>query len=73
MHRQRRHGAAPVALVAGFVMFLLAIGYILAASVTRRHASTFAPTDAAGGAGKGTAAPGRPDTLTVDASDPEQW
>jgi hypothetical protein len=49
-------------LLVGFGVFLLVIGYLVAASLTRRAAPTFAPTAAARG-----------DTLTVDATDANRW
>jgi hypothetical protein len=45
-----------------FAAFLVAIGYIVASSLTRRTAPTFAPSLEARG-----------DTLTVDATDGDRW
>ena len=55
-------GRPPALLIAGFVVFLLAMGYLVAASLTRRAAPAFAPTMLARG-----------DTLTVDATDGATW
>ena len=49
-------------LLIGFAVFLVAMGYLVAASLTRRSAPVFAPTVQARG-----------DTLTVDASDANRW
>jgi hypothetical protein len=57
-----RRARTPVPLVLGFAAFLIAMGYLLAASLTRRSAPTFVP-----------AAVARGDTLTVDATDGRAW
>jgi hypothetical protein len=57
-----RGRAAPLPLLIGFGVFLVAMGYLLAASFTRRAAPTFAPTVEARG-----------DTLTIDATDANRW
>jgi hypothetical protein len=57
-----KRGAAPLPLVIGFAVFLIAMGYLVAASLTRRSAPTFAPSVEARG-----------DTLTVDATDAQRW
>jgi hypothetical protein len=68
---RRRAARAPLPLLIGFALFVSALGYILAASLVRRSAASFAPT---------TAARRRPvewtrlgDTLTVDATDGARW
>jgi hypothetical protein len=68
---RRRAARAPLPLLIGFALFVSALGYILAASLARRSAASFAPT----------AAPRRRpvdwtrlgDTLTVDATDGARW
>ncbi|HEV8358326.1 MAG TPA: HmuY family protein [Gemmatimonadales bacterium] len=56
-------------LFGGFGVFLGLLGYLLASSLTRHESAAFAPREAvtprAGGRG--------PDTLTIDARDPERW
>ena len=60
--RRARGAAAPLPLLIGFAVFLVAMGYLLAASVTRRSARTFkAGVEARG------------DTLTVDATHGQAW
>jgi hypothetical protein len=59
---KRKTDRAPTPLVAGFVLFLVAMAYLVTASLTRRVAPTFAPTVEARG-----------DTLTVDATDGAAW
>lgn len=54
---RRKTDRAPAPLLAGFIVFLVAMGYLVAASLTRRVAPTFTPTVEARG-----------DTLTVDAT-----
>jgi hypothetical protein len=54
--------ARPLPLLIGFAVFLVAMGYLVAASFTRRTAPTFAP-----------AVEARGDTLTVDATDGRRW
>jgi hypothetical protein len=60
--RGARGSAAPLPLLIGFGVFVVAMGYLLAASFTRRAAPTFAPTVVARG-----------DTLTIDATDGKAW
>ncbi|MDQ3998311.1 MAG: HmuY family protein [Gemmatimonadota bacterium] len=60
--RGARGSAAPLPLLIGFGVFVVAMGYLLAASFTRRAAPTFAPAVAARG-----------DTLTIDATDGKAW
>jgi hypothetical protein len=57
-----RRAAAPLPLLIGFAVFLVAIGYLVVASLTRRGAPTFAAATEARG-----------DTLTVDATDGQRW
>jgi hypothetical protein len=64
-HRGRvRFGpaVAPLPLVIGFGVFVVAMAYLVTSSLTRRAAPTFAPTVDARG-----------DTLTVDATDADRW
>jgi hypothetical protein len=56
-------------LGAGALLFLAVIAYLVASSLTRRTAPTFAATTEE----RGALARGAVDTLTVDASDPERW
>ena len=57
-----RRGAAPLPLLIGFAVFIVAMGYLIVSSLTRRTALTFAPSVTARG-----------DTLTVDATDGQRW
>jgi hypothetical protein len=57
-----RRAAAPLPLLVGFAVFLVAMAYLVASSLTRRAAPTFAPSLEARG-----------DTLTVDATDGDRW
>lgn len=60
----------PVLLWFGFGVFVLVLGYLVAASLTRRETPTFVPrAPRAGGLNVSSAA----DTATVDTTDPEQW
>ncbi|MFN2567313.1 MAG: HmuY family protein [Gemmatimonadaceae bacterium] len=52
----------PWPLAIGFAVFVVAMGYLVASSLTRRAAPTFAPTLEARG-----------DTLTVDATAADRW
>ena len=54
--------ARPLPLLIGFGVFLVVMGYLVAASFTRRTAPAFAPGPEARG-----------DTLTVDATDGQRW
>jgi hypothetical protein len=58
----------PVLLLLTGVLFLVGMGYVVAASLTRRAAPTFMPTTVA-------RRPARayPDTVTLDATDGERW
>jgi hypothetical protein len=62
VRRGARGSAAPLPLLIGFGLFLVAMAYLLTASFTRRAAPTFAPTVTARG-----------DTLTIDATDGKAW
>jgi hypothetical protein len=59
---RERGRAAPWPLLVGFGVFLVAMGYLLAVSFTRRSAPAFAP-----------AVEARGDTLTIDATDANRW
>lgn len=67
----RRGSAFPAPLFAVFVLFLAAIAYLVAASLTRRTAPVFSPSPLArvrpGGWERGG------DTLTIDGSDGDRW
>ena len=56
-------------LFAGFGVFLLLLGYLLASSLTRRRSAVFAPREAVTPRAVGQG----PDTLTIDARDTERW
>jgi hypothetical protein len=65
MSNGRREGAtgdAPWPLIIGFAAFVVAMGYLVASSFTRRTAPTFA-----------AAVEARGDTLTIDGSDGQRW
>jgi hypothetical protein len=66
-----RGAAAPLPLLLGFALFVVAMGYLLAASLTRRSAPTFAPTVDGRVRAAGWERVG--DTLTVDARDGDDW
>jgi hypothetical protein len=59
---RERGRAAPWPLLIGFAVFVIAMAYLVTASLTRRAAPTFAPTVEARG-----------DTLTIDATDANRW
>jgi len=61
----------PLPLLIGFGVFLLAMGYLVAASLTRRTAPTFAPTAAERVRDSAWVRGG--DTITVDARDDRRW
>jgi hypothetical protein len=69
--RGRRAAGAPLPLLAGFGLFVAALGYLVAASLTRGDAPVFAPSppDRARAADWMRAG----DTLTLDATDGERW
>lgn len=58
-------------LLAGFVVFLAILAYLLVSSLTRRSAPSFSPSPV--GVPLGTASSGGPDTVTVDARDESEW
>lgn len=60
----------PLPLIAGFALFLVTIGFAVAASVVRPSVTTYEPSPPGVPAGD---AEGRVDTVTVDASDPATW
>jgi hypothetical protein len=60
---------APLPLVGGFALFLVAIGYVIASSLAKPHVRTFAPTPT----GARAHASGPVDTLTVDGRDDARW
>ncbi|MBC7791886.1 MAG: HmuY family protein [Anaerolineae bacterium] len=65
----RRGGST--AVIAGFVAFLLAVGYLIASSVAKRTVEVYEPTPS------GNAHPelvaGISDTVTIDAGDGKAW
>ena len=70
MTEMRRRGGS-TAVLAGFVAFLVAVGYLLASSVAKRTVAVFEPTPV------GRSRPVRPgvhsDTVTIDAGDAKAW
>ena len=72
-------GRPPLPLLIGFGIFVVAIVLLIASSMVPRDGPTFLPTPPAELALRGTAdleqapAPPGPDTITIDASDAEQW
>ena len=66
-----RRAAAPLPLLVGFAVFLVAMGYLLAASFTRRAAPTFPPTVAERTRAADWERIG--DVLTIDATDGKVW
>ena len=71
MRSLARLGALPIPLLALFGAFLLAMGYLVAASITRRTAPVYAASPADRTRSAGWERGG--DTLTIDASDGERW
>ena len=57
----------PLPLVLGFAAFLAVIGYLIAASLVKPNVAEFSPTAPGAAAGPG------PDTVTIDATDEDQW
>lgn len=70
MHGHRA-ASAPLPLLIGFGLFIAALGYLIAVSLTRREAPTFAPTPPTRERAAQWAEVG--DTLTLDATDGERW
>jgi len=60
-----------VFLLAGFVVFLAVLAYLLVSSLTRRSAPAFSPSPV--GVPLGAGSTGGPDTVTVDARDESEW
>ncbi|HEY2026923.1 MAG TPA: HmuY family protein [Gemmatimonadaceae bacterium] len=73
MHRRERIGAAraPLPLLIGFALFVIALGYMLVASVARRDAPVFTPSPVSRVRAPQWALHG--DTLTLDATDGDRW
>ena len=70
MPSRQRRVTLPIGLLgAGLVIFLGVMAFLIASSLTRRVAPTFAATAEV----RGVLEPGVVDTLTVDASDPDRW
>lgn len=69
--RGHRVPSAPLPLLIGFGLFVAALGYLIAASLTRREAPVFAPTPPARQRAADWTRVG--DTLTVDATDGDRW
>ena len=59
----------PLPLLLGFTAFLAVVGYLVAASFVKPNVAEFAPTPP----GTVPAAGSGPDTVTIDASDEQQW
>ena len=64
-------GTMPIPLLGLFGLFLVAIAYLVAASLAQRRAVVFAPSPPRPAATPGRSAAG--DTLTIDASDGDVW
>lgn len=74
MHRREHTGAparAPLPLLLGFALFVVALGYMLAASLGRRDAPVFTPSPASRLRAARWAQSG--DTITLDATDGDRW
>ncbi|HEY2066193.1 MAG TPA: HmuY family protein [Gemmatimonadaceae bacterium] len=72
MHRHERTSPhAPLALLLGFALFVVALGYMIAASLARRDAPVFAPSPMSRPRAAEWAIRG--DTLTLDATDGDRW
>lgn len=69
--RGRRAASAPLPLLVGFGLFVVALGYLVAASLTRRHAPVFVPSPTVRARAGDWRRVG--DTLTLDATDGERW
>ena len=69
--RARIGSSAPIPLFAGFGLFLIAIAYLIAASLTRRSAPVFAASPASRVRSADWERLG--DTLTIDATDGDRW
>src|SRR5438067_664260 len=69
--RMRDGSHVPVPLALGFGLFVAALGYLVATSLVRRDAPTFAPTPATHARAAGWMRAG--DTLTLDATDEARW
>jgi hypothetical protein len=69
--RFRRSASAPLPLLAGFALFLAGLVWLVAASLTRREAPVF--TLSAPMRARAPSWMERGDTLTLDATDGEQW
>src|SRR5688572_15155103 len=62
-----RRAQAPLPLLVGFALFLAAIGYLVASSLSRRIVPTYSPTTVR------PSARGSIDTLTVEARESRAW
>jgi len=72
----RTRARAPVVLLAGFALFALAMGYLVATSLVARTALEFDPTPPSIADSASTSAPRASratDTLTIDARDGRTW
>src|SRR5688500_4956285 len=69
-----RRAQAPLPLLIGFALFLAAVGYLVASSLSRRSVPTYTPTvTALPRDGRGSMDSLAIDTLTVDARDSRVW
>ena len=68
---RRRAAGVPLPLLIGFALFVAALGYLVAGSLTRRQAPVFTPTPP--GRIRAATCARAGDTLTVDATDGERW
>jgi outer membrane protein assembly factor BamB len=70
-HRGRSGARPPLPLSIGFAVFVLGLGYMVAASLARRDAPVFAPSSSVRVRPASWTRSG--DTLTLDATDGERW
>jgi hypothetical protein len=66
-----RSARAPLPLTIGFALFVVALGYMVVASLARRDAPVFTPSAAMRARGASWREYG--DTLTIDATDGDRW
>lgn len=69
--RQFPRTRAPLPLLIGFAVFVLALGYMVASSLARRDVAVFVPSPVARVRASDWSVVG--DTLTLDAGDGERW
>ena len=69
--RQSSNARAPLPLLIGFGLFVLGLGYMVAASLARRDVAVFTPSPPSRVRAASWTRTG--DTLTLDAGDGERW